>query len=257
VETPLDVYHDDQFDRFRTMNFSTSNFMLIRLWTEFYVRGTPVIINGTVTPSYDIHLDKIDTNWTSQLPGLDYLVISGGNWFTRPNYLHENDSCIGCINCREDGLKDYGMAYAIRSAVRKALESISACQNCDGLMTFLRTYMESQFENGFWFNGGDCNRTQPLDETQLNLDGIVWEIRKIQNEEVKRIRGLNNDNKKYFGVMDVTKAMMIRADGHPGSYYKREWFIKYNDCLHWCLPGPVDMWNEMLMFNLMTSSSLG
>lgn len=237
------------------MHFPSSNFTLMVMWSEFYVQGIPIIINGTATASFDIHLDKINTNWTSQLPSLDYLIISGGNWFFRVNYLHENNTRIGCVNCREDGLKDYGIAYAIRSVVRKALESINACQNCDGLTTFLRTYTTAHFENGHWFNGGDCNRTQLLDETQINLDGIEWEIRNIQNEEIERIKGLNDDN-KYFGVMDVTKAMMIRADGHPGAYYNKRWFNNANDCLHWCLPGPIDMWSEMLMLNLMTSFSL-
>ncbi|KAJ4813938.1 Protein trichome birefringence [Rhynchospora pubera] len=253
-ETPLDVYHDP-FDKFRTMHFPTSNFTLMVMWSEFYVQGIPIIINGTATASFDIHLDIINTKWTSQLPGLDYLIISGGNWFFRVNYLQENGSRIGCVNCREENLKDYGIAYAIRRVLRKALESIISCQNCDGLVTFLRTYTTSHFENGSWFNGGDCNRTEPLDEREINLEGIEWEVRKIQNEEIERIKMMDKDAKKHFGILDVTKAMMVRADGHPGAFYNKKWFNNANDCLHWCMPGPVDMWNEMLMLNLISSSS--
>ncbi|KAJ3694929.1 hypothetical protein LUZ60_000306 [Juncus effusus] len=258
VETPIEIYRD-MFDKFRTMHFPSSNFTLMVMWSEFYVQGIPVIVNGTTTASFNIHLDKINTNWTSQLPSLNYAIISGGNWFFRINYLYENDELIGCVNCREENVKDYGISYAIRRVVRKALESINECENCDGLVTFLRTYTPHHFENGSWFSGGYCNRTHLLAESEIDMNTIEWEIKKIQNKEINKIREVNeggNENKKSFGVMDVTKAMMIRADGHPGANYDKRWVRNANDCLHWCLPGPVDMWNDMLLFNLMKSSSV-
>jgi len=44
--------------------------------------------------------------------------------------------------------------------------------------------------------------------------------------------------------------MMLRADGHPGGHYDKRWVRNASDCLHWCLPGPVDMWNGMLLQRL-------
>ncbi|KAJ4790077.1 Protein trichome birefringence [Rhynchospora pubera] len=258
AEMPITV-ELNPFKKIYKMHFPSSNFTLMVMWSEFYVQGIPVVINGTTSSSFDIHLGKINTNWTSQLPSLDYLVISGGNWFFRKMYLHKNGKLIGCVNCREDEyLKDYGMEFTIRSVVRKALESINSCQNCDGLVTFLRTYTTSHFENESWFNGGDCNRTEPMDEEEINLYGMEWDIRKIQKEEIERIRrfnGVGESNKKFYEVLDVTKAMKIRADAHPGAYYNKNMYRHANDCLHWCLPGPVDMWNEMLMLNLINTSS--
>ncbi|OAY69936.1 Protein ALTERED XYLOGLUCAN 4 [Ananas comosus] len=163
---------------------------------EFFVEGIQRIVNGTATASYDIHLDKINTNWTSRLPGLDFAVISGGNWFFRTHYLYEGGKTVGCLNCGEDNVRDLGVEFAVRSVVRKALEFVSTCAECDGLVTFLRTYTPSHFENGSWFTGGTA--------TELNLE-------KIQFEEMERARRTKvNGPGREFGLLDVTKAMMLR-----------------------------------------------
>lgn len=52
---------------------------------------------------------------------------------------------------------------------------------------------------------------------------------------------------KVVGVLDVTPAMRLRPDGHPDEHWKNEWMPGYHDCVHWCLPGPIDTWNELLL----------
>ena len=55
-----------------------------------------------------------------------------------------------------------------------------------------------------------------------------------------------------FEVLDVTKLAAMRPDGHPGPYMNRDPFAHgalermQTDCLHFCLPGPVDTFNEIL-----------
>jgi hypothetical protein len=58
-------------------------------------------------------------------------------------------------------------------------------------------------------------------------------------------------------LMDITEPFAFRADGHPGPYRSPDPNKKTQrgpdgkpppqDCLHWCMPGPVDTWNEMLL----------
>lgn len=250
AETPTDVYRD-AFDKFRTWHFPGHNFTLMAMWTEFYAHGVPVLdADGKPTPSFDIHLDRLNANWTARLPGLDYAVVSGGNWFFRVNYLWEDGRRIGCVNCREPGLTDFGIAYAVRRVVRAALEAIARCRDCKGgLVTFLRTYTPDHFEHGSWFSGGYCNRTRPLEEGEISLTSIGWELRRVQSQEVARVRETTGRTTS-FELLDVTKAMMLRADGHPGGHYDKRWVRNASDCLHWCLPGPVDMWNGMLLQRL-------
>lgn len=52
-----------------------------------------------------------------------------------------------------------------------------------------------------------------------------------------------------FLLMDVSGMMQMRGDGHPGQYghWPHEKVGFGIDCVHWCLPGPVDAWNELLL----------
>ncbi|KAL6861750.1 hypothetical protein ACP4OV_017450 [Aristida adscensionis] len=252
AETPTDVY-TDAFDKFRTWHFPAHDFTLMAMWTEFFAHAVPVVdADGKPTASFDIHLDRLNTNWTSRLPGLDFAVVSGGNWFFRVNYLWEGGRRVGCVNCREPELADLGIAYAVRRVVRAALDAVAGCGGCKpGLVTLLRTYTPDHFEHGSWFSGGYCNRTRPLEEGELSAASIGWELRRVQREEVAAAAAAPAvGGGKGFGVLDVTKAMMLRADGHPGAHYDRRWVRNASDCLHWCLPGPVDMWNDVLLQRL-------
>lgn len=254
AEAPRDVY-SDAFDKYRTWHFPAHNFTLMVMWTEFYAHAVPVAgAEGKPTSSFDIHLDRLGADWTSRLPGLDYAVISGGNWFFRVNYLWEGGRRIGCLNCagNDANLTDFGVAYAVRRVVRAAVEAIAQCRGCKtSLVTFLRTYSPDHFEHGSWFDGGYCNRTAPLQEREVSMESIAWELRRVQREEVRRVRAAKSGGgARRFGVLDVTKAMMMRADGHPDNHFDSRWRRNGSDCLHWCLPGPVDMWNGVLLQRL-------
>ena len=54
-------------------------------------------------------------------------------------------------------------------------------------------------------------------------------------------------------VLDVTKLALLRPDGHPGAYRNPFPFANgipksvQNDCVHWCLRGPIDTWNEVFL----------
>ncbi|RRT54389.1 hypothetical protein B296_00026269 [Ensete ventricosum] len=140
------------------------------------------------------------------------------------------------------------LRHPLRSVLRTALQFITTCKECEGLVTFLRTFTPSHFENGSWFSGGHCNRTQPLDESQISLSDITWEIRKVQLEEIERARRQDGEVNIKFDVLDVTKAMMLRADAHPGNHWTTKGSV--NDCL----PGPVDLWSDLLLATLEKSS---
>lgn len=138
----------------------------------------------------------------------------------------------------------YDVIEAIGISVRAALEHINECRKCDKLVTLLRTFSPSHFENGSWNDGGRCEHRSPrvLDDV---IEGYECELRSVQVKEVERIRVLNG--KVKFRVLDVTRAMLMRHDGHPGAFWGNKWMKGYNDCVHWCLPGPIDIWNDFLM----------
>lgn len=56
-------------------------------------------------------------------------------------------------------------------------------------------------------------------------------------------------------VINITQLSDYRKDGHP-SIFRKFWEplrpeqlsnpSSYSDCIHWCLPGVPDVWNELL-----------
>uniref|UniRef100_J3MCR1 Uncharacterized protein n=1 Tax=Oryza brachyantha TaxID=4533 RepID=J3MCR1_ORYBR len=257
AETPTDMHAGAFVDAFRKWHFPEHDFTLIAVWTEFFVYADPVVA-GKRTGPFDVHLDRLNTNWTRRLPELDYAVISGGNWFFRPNYLWEGGRRVGCVNCPEPELAHFPRAYAVGRVVAAALEALAWCRDCKKeLVTFLRTYTPDHFEHGWWFSGGNCNRTRPLEEAEVSSEAAGWELRAAQLEEVRKVRektATSGRGSGGFGVLDVTPAMMMRADGHPGEHHQRWRGRNANDCLHLCLPGPIDMWNDVLLRRLVELS---
>jgi hypothetical protein len=64
-----------------------------------------------------------------------------------------------------------------------------------------------------------------------------------------KTRGLN------VQMLNITQLSEYRKEGHP-SIYRKQWEPlteeqisnpkSYADCIHWCLPGVPDTWNELL-----------
>ncbi|XP_058179971.1 xyloglucan O-acetyltransferase 4-like [Rhododendron vialii] len=73
------------------------------------------------------------------------------------------------------------------------------------------------------------------------------ELRRIQVEEIERPKKIGEKSGINLQSLDVTRAMLLRPDGHPGSYWVNKWMKGYDDCVHWCLPGPIDAWNDLLL----------
>ncbi|KAI3969975.1 hypothetical protein MKW92_007859 [Papaver armeniacum] len=240
-ETPKDVYTDDS-DHYRTFYFPSHDFTLMAFWTQHLFSSAVKIVNGSETAMFDIHLDRIDDNWGQKLPILDYAIISIGHWFNRKNYLYEAGKVVGCIYCDEPDVPNVGLAVVVGKAMGKALEYINDCNECKALFTLVRTFSPTHFEYGSWNDGGKCNRTSPSTEKQADYD-FLMEVRNFQVKEFEKIKKRTTDGKR-FEILDITRAMLMRPDGHPGTNSHDP---SYRDCMHWCLPGPVDVWNELLM----------
>ncbi|PIA40412.1 hypothetical protein AQUCO_02500246v1 [Aquilegia coerulea] len=245
-QTPVDMYSDTQ-DRFRTWYFPSHKFTIKVLWTKFFVVGEEKVVNGLKTGKYDLHLDRIENKWAQYLPGVDYAIISSGHWFFRPIYLYEDGNVIGCVYCDDKNISHVQPTFALRTAFRMALTYINDCKECGRLLTIIRTFSPAHFENGEWNTGGRCNRTSIYSEKQINLGGSEWDLKVAQIEEIERVKTDGQNKGKRFEALDVTKAMMMRPDGHPDIHWNNQYMEGYSDCVHWCLPGPIDVWNDLLM----------
>ena len=103
-----------------------------------------------------------------------------------------------------------------------------------GLKAFLRTLSPRHFFNGEWNTGGTCDNTTPL-------SGGKEALKDDSSDSVAAhaVRGTN------VKLLDITALSELRDEGHI-SRYSIKATPGVQDCLHWCLPGIPDTWNEIL-----------
>ncbi|CAK9877948.1 unnamed protein product [Sphagnum jensenii] len=177
-----------------------------------------------------------------------------------------------------------GFHDAYRRALHNVLEGVLSIPGYKGI-TMFRSFAPDHFENGSWDSGGSCPRTVP---GGVPFDSFTEKMYQIQIEEFHKLvsshgsllnesSSSNSSMSSQLGskeeedknglvaavvttsrlkLVDITNLAQIRADGHPNAYRMYQPFAKenvgriQNDCLHWCLPGPIDVWNDVLMESL-------
>lgn len=95
------------------------------------------------------------------------------------------------------------------------------------------TETEPITEEGYWGNGSEPKMMRIVEKV---LDEL-------------KTRGVNVE------MVNITQLSEYRKEGHP-SIYRKQWEpltqeelsnpSSYADCIHWCLPGVPDVWNELL-----------
>ncbi|EPS57802.1 hypothetical protein M569_17015, partial [Genlisea aurea] len=242
VESPTVVIADDHFKTWRYLNY---NFTLAHFWSPFLVKFDVRNSDGpTHTGLYNLYLDEPDPAWADKIDGFDYIVLSSGHWFTRTAVYYENRRIVGCRFCQIENITELPYEFAYRTAFRTSFGNIESRDRFGGL-TFLRTFSPSHFEGGLWNAGGNCVRRRPYRRNETAMDGTTLNFYTAQVEE---FAAATARGKKEFRLMDMTKVMVLRPDGHPSRYghWLHENVTLYNDCVHWCLPGPIDSWADFL-----------
>ncbi|MCL7028972.1 hypothetical protein MKW94_002755 [Papaver nudicaule] len=248
VDYPVEV-SDASKAQTKSWFYSNYNFTLSIFWSPYLVKTKET---ANYSGRFDLYLDEADPEWISHIHNYDYLVISAGQWFFRPSMFYENNTdLVGCLYCKDDiNCIHFGVTYGYRRAFETTFKAINNLEDFNGI-TFLRTITPSHFENGLWDEGGNCNRTRPFmsNETSLNGENLDMYTTQVEEFKVAEIEAMEKtDGLKKFRLLDTSKAMWIRPDGHPNSHWHGpEDTTKYNDCIHWCLPGPIDIWNDFLL----------
>ncbi|XP_016465800.1 protein trichome birefringence-like 34 [Nicotiana tabacum] len=113
-----------------------------------------------------------------------------------------------------------------------------------------------------WGMGNDqnCyNETEPISRKQYW--GSENDVKMMEIAE-KAVNGLQKRGVD-IQYLNITQLSDYRKDAHP-SIYKRNWVAltkeqllnprSYADCVHWCLPGVPDVWNQILYANIVDST---
>ncbi|XP_072980028.1 protein trichome birefringence-like 23 [Typha angustifolia] len=252
AEEPVEVAHEDNY-KSRRWHFSSYNFTISLIWTPFLIKAD-IFENddGESKSEPQLHLDTLDTKWTHQYRSFDYVVISGGQWFLKTAIYWENRTVIGCHYCPGKNLTDIALEHSYRRVLRLVFSFITS--SIHKPVVIYRTWTPDHFENGEWFSGGTCNRTAPYKKGEFNGRDVDHLMRKVELEEFKKaVADDGPGNTGRLMLLDTYHLSLLRPDGHSGPYRTFHPFDKgnnvavQNDCLHWCLPGPVDTWNDLIM----------
>ena len=226
------------------------------VWAPFLIKSDVFENeNGVSTSEIQLHLDILDASWTSQYESFDYIIISGGQWFLKRAVYWENGAVVGCHYCQNKNLIELGFEHLYRKTLQKVFSFIISSKHKP--VIFFRTWSPDHFENGEWFNGGSCNRVAPYKKREYQEGYNERVMRGIELKEFNKaeaaLRG--SGDVERLKLMDTYSLSYLRPDGHVGPYRTPYPFAKdsknavsvQNDCLHWCVPGPIDAWNDLVM----------
>lgn len=232
------------------------NFTLSAVWAPFLTHAAiHEDDNGVSSSDIELHLDVLDTNWIEQYRSHDYVMLSVGKWFTKTTIYYENNTISGCFNCTRSDVAKLGFDYAYSRAMKTVFDYVISSKH-KGII-FYRTSSPDHFEGGEWFSGGTCKRKEPVKEGGFKLNKPDKILRDVEIEVLREKLGKASENGVNLILFDVHHMSLLRADGHPGPYRFYQPFAKdkeakvINDCLHWCLPGAIDTWNDVLMEMIM------
>ena len=199
---------------------------------EFYPAGKEPILQF-VTNQHLLFsaIHRVNRKWWQFLPNTGILVINSGAWMVKP---------------MPRGAKGAPVSDAEYARNIKAAATFLK-QNYTGEIVYRTTHIGHP----------ECWKyDKPLEEPiptpyHSNYTVFRWEA----------IPGRNAVAKEAFRdigakIMDIEPMMALRPDGHiamfhPKNFYRKDGkYLRANsfyDCLHYCSPGPMDSWTEMLM----------
>ncbi|XP_009777225.1 xyloglucan O-acetyltransferase 1-like [Nicotiana tabacum] len=254
---PTLVFSHGEDNKFRKWHFPSHNVNVSIYWSPFLVKG----IEKSDKKNYNtLFLDSVDEKWASDLGQLDMIVLSVGHWFLHSAVYYYGDSVLGCHYCSGQNYTEIGFYDVYGKAYRTTLNTIierRGNNNNKGnrgiLDVIVTTFSPAHFE-GEWDKLGACPKTQPYNPEEKKLEWMDEQMREtaINQVNVAKKEAENLSNVRIEAV-DVTKLALLRPDGHPGPYMHPFPFANgieervQNDCVHWCLPGPIDTWNEILL----------
>lgn len=253
ASAPNLVYRDGEENKFRRWYFDSHNINVSVYWSPFLVKGVEKSNTG---PNHnELYLDHVDERWAADLNEIDMIVLSIGHWFLHPAVYYEGDSVLGCHYCPGLYYAEIGFYDVLRKALKTTLKTVIERKGAHGneIDVILTTFSPSHFE-GDWDKFGACPKTGPYKQGEKSPEGMDAEMRQIEIEELEAAKANAMQFEKLrIEALDVTKLSIMRPDGHPGPYMHPFPFANgvservQNDCVHWCLPGPIDTWNEILL----------
>lgn len=214
--------------------FPSTNSTILYYWSATLCDLEPLNVSDANTP-VAMHLDRPPAFLSLFLPRFDVVVLNTGHHWNRGKLRANRWEMFVNGRPNEDRkIADMGNAkdFAIRSTARW-LDSQLALQ--PRLKAFFRTISPRHFQNGEWNTGGSCDSITPLTGGS-----------EVGEEESRDPVIANAVKGTKIKLLDITAISQLRDEAHISRYSIKATEGVW-DCLHWCLPGIPDTWNELLV----------
>ncbi|GKV24293.1 hypothetical protein SLEP1_g33920 [Rubroshorea leprosula] len=191
---------------------------------------------------YRVDIDVPEGTWEKAPSFHDILIFNTGHWWFAPSKFDPAKSPMLFFENDLPVLPPIPPNAGLEKALRHMILFVKRNSRPDTIK-FFRTQSPRHFEGGDWDHGGSCQRLQPLLSEQVEdlfstkKNGTNVEVRMVNQHLYKALE------ESDFRLLDITQMSEFRADAHPASAGGK----KHDDCMHWCLPGITDTWNDLFV----------
>ncbi|XP_057419197.1 protein trichome birefringence-like 14 [Lotus japonicus] len=214
--------------------FPKTNTTILYYWSASLCDLVPLNVNDKQT-DIAMHLDRPPAFMQQFLPRFDVLVLNTGHHWNRGK-LTANRWVMHVNGKPNEDKKIAEIAHAKNLTIHSVARWLDMQLVLHPrLKAFFRTISPRHFFNGDWNTGGSCDNTVPL----TNGSAVMQE-----GSSDPVIEGAIKGTK--IKLLDITAISQLRDEAHMSRYTIRG-TLNSSDCLHWCLPGVPDTWNELLV----------
>ncbi|EOY17670.1 PREDICTED: protein trichome birefringence-like 33 [Theobroma cacao] len=192
-------------------------------------------------------INKHGKNWK----GVDVLVFNTYLWWMTGQKMK---FLKGSFDDEKKDIEELTTEEAYRVAMKSMLKWVRKNMDRNKTRVFFTSMSPLHIKSTEWGGepGGNC-----YNETTLIEDPNYWGS---ESKSVMQVIGEEFSKSKYpITFLNITQLSNYRKDAHT-SIYKKQWSpltpeqlanpVSYADCVHWCLPGLQDTWNELLFAKL-------
>lgn len=213
-------------------------------WAPYLVESNsdqPIIAD---TKKRIIRVDSISKH-AKYWAGVDILVFNSYVWWTSDPRLK---SLWGSFANGEEGFEELDAITAYRLAIKTWANWVDSSINQSTTRVFFTTPSPTHLRSADWKQekGIQCyNETRPVDRRGYWGTGSNKRMMNVLSSIVARM-------KIRVTFINITQLSDYRKDGHASVYTGELPDEQKNspqvqaDCIHWCLPGVPDTWNQIL-----------
>ncbi|KAK4483697.1 hypothetical protein RD792_010899 [Penstemon davidsonii] len=213
--------------------FPNTNTTILYYWSASLCDIQPINISNPST-DFAMHLDRPPAFLHHYLHKFHVLVLNTGHHWNRGK-LNANRWIMYVEGVPNTNRKIADIAGAKNFTIHSMVKWVnSQLPLHPGLKAFFRSISPRHFFNGDWNTGGTCDNTTPLSGGK--------EVLKDDSSDPLVAGAVSGTSVKF---LDITALSELRDEGHM-SRYSIKATPGMQDCLHWCLPGVPDTWNEIL-----------